>query len=43
MLLSGGELGYTRIFVGVDRNLAWVYVIPILMALISVAMAFLAV
>ncbi len=38
-----GELGYTRIFVGVDRAVAWVYVIPILMALLSVAMAYLAV
>jgi hypothetical protein len=38
-----GQYGYTRIFVGIDRSLAWVYVIPILMAIVSVAMTILAV
>ncbi len=38
-----GQYGYTRIFVGVDRSLAWVYVIPILMAIVSVAMVILAI
>lgn len=29
-----GQYGYTRIFVGVERGLARVYVIPILMAIV---------
>lgn len=38
-----GPFGYTRIFVGVDRSFAWVFVIPILIAVLSVVMAVLAV
>lgn len=38
-----GTYGYTRIFVGVDRSLAWIYVIPLLIALLSIAMVVLAI
>jgi pimeloyl-ACP methyl ester carboxylesterase len=38
-----GQYGYTRIFVGVDRSLAWIYVIPILIAITSGGMAILAI
>jgi len=38
MLGGHGELGYTQLFVGVDRRFAWIYVLPILIALTSVAM-----
>ncbi len=38
-----GNFGFTRIFVGVDRSFAWVYVIPILIALLSVIVAVMAI
>lgn len=38
-----GDLGFTRIFVGVDRSFAWVYAIPILIAFLSLIMAIMAV
>lgn len=43
-LLSGhGGLGFLQLYVGIDRNFAWIYVVPILIALLSVIMAILAV
>ncbi|NJL49952.1 MAG: hypothetical protein HC929_24360 [Leptolyngbyaceae cyanobacterium SM2_5_2] len=37
-----GQLGYTQLFVGIDRHMAWIYGLPILMALTSVALLVLA-
>jgi len=36
-------LGINRVFVGIDRDFAWIYGVPILMALASMAMVWLAV
>jgi uncharacterized membrane protein YidH (DUF202 family) len=36
-------LGFNRVLVGIDRSFAWIYLIPIAIALVSIAMVCLAV
>jgi hypothetical protein len=36
-------LGFNRVFIGIDRDFAWIYVVPILIALAAIAMVWLAI